>query len=157
MNDFLGFPEGTQACQEEVLNLKEEILRVFMGEYFWLEAGWEKVLLILGQIIFDLGKKIKGSRYNSVPWGKEWGLVREVTCLQLLSSLSVEWDVEPRCCVSLSAQSSPPPSTPPPPGLILGSWAGLRELVFWLRSPSGLDTTSFLGTQGERPWLARLV
>ena len=35
MNDFLAFPEGTQACQEKVLNLNEEVLRLFIGEYFF--------------------------------------------------------------------------------------------------------------------------
>ena len=48
MNEFLGFPEGTQACQEEVLSLKEEVLRLSMGEYFFTGSWFRKGLVDLG-------------------------------------------------------------------------------------------------------------
>ena len=48
MNDFLGFPEGTRACQEELLNSKEEVLRLFIGEYFLTGSWLRKGLVDLG-------------------------------------------------------------------------------------------------------------
>lgn len=105
-NDFLGIPEGTQACQEEVLNLKEEILRLFMGEYFltrsWLREGlvdlgtdhlwpWKKDQRQSVQLctLRKRGRPGKGSNLSTVAQLiiSRMGRGAQVLCIPVLCSL----------------------------------------------------------------------